>query len=78
MTVLNTIELPKVSSGIDERSIRSVVDTAQSYVEDAKHYLEEKPSTALAAVSYAEGLLDALRLLGMAKFNWPEPRSDKH
>lgn len=77
-TVLSGIEIPRVPSNIDEKFVRSIITTAESYVEDAKHYLEEKPSTALAAVSYAEGLLDALRLLGVAKFTWPEARGDKH
>lgn len=77
-TVLSRIEITKVSSNIDAKFVQSIVATAKSYVEDAKHYLEEKPSTALAAVSYAEGLLDALRLLGVAKFTWPEARGDKH
>lgn len=77
-TVLSSIEISKVTPNINERSIRSVITAARLYVEDAKHYLEEKPSTALAAVSYAEGLLDALRLLGMVKFTWPEVRGEKH
>jgi len=77
-TVLSRIEISQVTSDINERSIRSVITAARLYVEDAKHYLEEKPSTALAAVSYAEGLLDALKLLGVAKFTWPEARGGKH
>ena len=76
--VLTTVELSKGSSSFDERLIQSVVNTARSYVDDAKHYLQERPSTALAAVSYAEGLLDALRLLGIARFTWPQVRGDKH
>jgi len=75
--VLTTVELSKVSSSFDERLIQSVFNTARSYVDDAKHYLQERPSTALAAVSYAEGLLDALRLLGIARFTWPQVRGDK-
>jgi len=77
-TVLGKIEVSKASYNIDEKSIQSIIAAAESYVEDAKHYLEEKPSTALAAVSYAEGLLDALRLLGAAKFTWPGSRGDRH
>jgi len=77
-TVLGKIEVSKASYNIDEKSIQSIIAAAESYVEDAKHYLEEKPSTALAAVSYAEGLLDALRLLGAAKFTWPEARGDRY
>jgi len=77
-TVLSEIQISKTSYNIDEESIRSIVESAESYVEDARHYLEDRPLTALAAVSYAEGLLDALRLLGAAQFTWPGTRGDKH
>jgi len=77
-TVLGRIEISKATCSIDEESIQSIVSAAQSYVEDARHYLKESPSTALAAVSYAEGLLDALRLLGAAKFTWPGTRGDTY
>jgi len=40
------------------------------YLEDAEHYAEERRATALASVSYAEGILDALRLLGLVEFEW--------
>jgi len=47
--------------------IRGVSDSIQRYLRDTEHYLkEERPSTALASVAYAEGLLDALVLLGLA------------
>lgn len=75
-TVLSRIEFSKPSCTVDGESIGSVVAAAKSYVEDARHYLRDKPSTALAAVSYAEGLLDALRLLGAAKFTWPNAKGD--
>lgn len=74
--VLSQMKLKSLSS-IDETQVRGVVAAAQSYAEDAKYYLEERPSTALAAISYAEGLLDALRFLGLASFTWPDPRGDR-
>ncbi|MFH0847993.1 MAG: DUF357 domain-containing protein [archaeon] len=56
-----------------------IVDTAQRYVKDAQYYLERgDSSTALASVSYAEGLLDALKFLKIADFNWPYQRTDVH
>lgn len=69
--VLCEIELTS-SSTIDEKHVRAVVETAHSYAEDAKYYLQGWPSTALAAISYAEGLLDALRFLGLVNFSWPD------
>ena len=76
--VLNRMEFTNTFSSIDKRSIQHVVDTVHSYVDDAKHYLQDRPSTALAAISYAEGLLDALRLLGLVRFAWPDARDDEH
>jgi hypothetical protein len=37
-------------------------------VKDAKHYLEnQKPTTSLVSIAYAEGLLDALVYLELTK-----------
>lgn len=74
--VLGEMKLSSLSS-IDERQVKEVVSSAALYAEDAKHYLKERPSTALAAISYAEGLLDALRFLGLARFTWPDSRGDR-
>jgi len=49
-------------------NITRVFDAIQRYVNDAKHYLEnEKPTTSLVSVAYAEGLLDALEYLELMK-----------
>lgn len=56
---------------------RFVVETAQGYAKDARYYLERgDPSTALASVSYAEGLLDALKFLKIIDFEWPYVRNN--
>lgn len=48
--------------------ITRVSDTIQRYLRDARYYLESnKPTTALASIAYAEGLLDALIFLGLAE-----------
>jgi hypothetical protein len=48
-------------------NIRRVTDTIQRYLQDAEHYLNERrPSTSLASVAFAEGLLDALLFLELA------------
>jgi FAD synthetase len=48
-----------------------ILDTVKGYVSDARYFLHEgKPTTALASISYAEGLLDAIKLLKVAKFSW--------
>ena len=46
-----------------------VLEMARGYVKDALHYAEKrKPVTSLACVAYAEGLLDALKFLGLVEF----------
>ncbi|MGA2784165.1 MAG: DUF357 domain-containing protein [Candidatus Bathyarchaeia archaeon] len=49
-------------------SIMRVSDAIHRYVKDAKHYLEnQKPTTSLVSIAYAEGLLDALVYLELTK-----------
>jgi len=56
---------------LDEDKIQEIVEYAKRYLSDAKYYREKKQfDTALAAVAYCEGILDALRLLGMVEFTW--------
>ncbi|MBC7131085.1 DUF357 domain-containing protein, partial [Candidatus Bathyarchaeota archaeon] len=58
-------------------SIRRLVDLARAYLQDAKYYKEQKRlEVSLASIAYCEGLLDALRILGMVKFEWPK-RTEK-
>ncbi len=46
-----------------------VLELVRGYVKDARHYAEKrKPVTSLACVAYAEGLLDALKFLGLVDF----------
>jgi len=55
-------------STVKAASIKIVSDALQRYLNDARYYLEnEKPSTSLVSIAYAEGLLDALAYLGLAK-----------
>ena len=67
----------QVFKQVDRRSphdgeAERVLDHAKRYLEDAVYYSGRKRfETALASVAYCEGLLDALRLLGMVEFQWP-------
>jgi FAD synthetase len=66
-------EIKRASSSvhINEGKIESVIETAKRYLEDAKYYQRKnKLETSLASVAYCEGLLDALRLLGVVEFSW--------
>ena len=58
-------------SVLDPSKVDEIVDEAKRYLEDAKYYLKKgKPEISLASVAYSEGLLDALRMLGLVKFEW--------
>ncbi|MDH5782961.1 MAG: DUF357 domain-containing protein [Candidatus Bathyarchaeota archaeon] len=72
--VLAEIEIAE-SMQIDNKKVDSVVETAKSYLEDAKYYRDRKRfETGLASIAYSEGLLDALKLLEVAEFSWPKKK----
>lgn len=51
-------------------------ENARLYAYDAQHYLQRGDIfAALACIAYAEGLLDALRLLEKEKLEWSSPRT---
>lgn len=69
--VFDIIKVPEETTSINARNIKEVVDEAKRYLEDAKFYLQKKRlETSLASVAYCEGLLDALRLMGLTDFSW--------
>ena len=69
--VFAEIKITKGSMTISEEEIFGVIETAKRYLEDAKYYQERKKlETSLASVAYCEGLLDALRFLGIVEFSW--------
>lgn len=71
-SVFTEITISSAVSGIDKEKIESVIEQAERYLEDAKYYQKKNMlETSLATVSYCEGLLDALRMLEVAKFSWP-------
>ena len=69
--VFDTIKIPEEATSIKAENVKEVVDEAKRYLEDAKFYLQRKRlETSLASVAYCEGLLDALRVMGLADFSW--------
>jgi len=69
--VFTKIKTTQGSMTIEKEKIDNVVQTARQYLEDAKYYRDKrKLETSLASVAYCEGLLDALRLLGVIEFSW--------
>ena len=77
-SVLKKIKLKKPFQSMNDDLINEFMDHVRRYVEDAKFYFESGDlETALASISYCEGLLDALKLLGIAEFEWPSGRNAK-
>jgi FAD synthetase len=63
---------------ITEESVANILRWVADYLEDAKYYKAQgKLETSLTSVAYCEGLLDALRLLGAVKFEWPTNQERK-
>lgn len=63
--------LQQLASRRLEKPYVKLVELAKLYVDDARYYLEKGDTfTALACIAYAEGLIDALRWLGIADFEW--------
>jgi FAD synthetase len=70
--VLKELQKTTIPIAVTEAAVSDVLSWAANYLEDAKYYrLEGKLETSLTSVAYCEGLLDALRLLGAVKFEWP-------
>ena len=69
--VFDVLKVSQDAISINVENVMEVVDEAKRYLQDAKFYLNKKRfETSLASVAYCEGLLDALRLLGLADFTW--------
>jgi len=70
LSELKPLTMPAI---IARRDVERVVEVAKRYLSDSKYYGETaKDVTSLASISYAEGLLDALRFLKLVEFSWPQ------
>lgn len=70
--VFGEIEIPITLTNLNRNNLEKVLEHAKAYLEDAKYYrTKERLDVSLASVAYCEGLLDALRLLGAVRFEWP-------
>ena len=76
--VLKDLERTKTTINLTEEAVGNILRWATDYLEDAKYYKAQgKLETSLTSVAYCEGLLDALRLLGAVKFEWPTNQERK-
>jgi hypothetical protein len=70
--VLKEMQRTKGTVNVTEKNVACILGYVNNYLDDAKYYMSQKKfETSLASVVYCEGLLDALRLLGAVKFEWP-------
>jgi len=76
--VLKELQQSKVPVSVTEEYVANILGWASDYLKDAKYYKAQgKFETSLTSVAYCEGLLDALRLLGAVKFEWPKNQERK-
>ena len=68
--VREEMKLKNLPARLTEAKVIELLDHADRYITDADYYKADKKSTALTSIAYAEGVLDALRLLGVADFEW--------
>jgi len=72
-TALSELKPTIMPAIIARKDVERVVEVAKRYLSDSKYYVEiGKDVTSLASISYAEGLLDALRFLKLGEFSWPQ------
>jgi FAD synthetase len=70
--VLKEMQRVKGTITVNEESVDTIVEYVAAYLADAKYYKAQKRfETSLTSIAYCEGLLDALKLLGAVKFEWP-------
>ena len=76
--ILKQMQRTEGAVNVTEENVADILSYVNNYLEDAKYYMSQKKfETSLASVVYCEGLLDALRLLGAVKFEWPASRERK-
>jgi len=69
--VLRELEFVSDAPQRDDPKVKELLGYADMYLEDAKYYLEAgRKASSLASVGYCEGILDALRLMKLVKFEW--------
>ena len=68
-SAVKRVRIRKPFATISDQRLDYVLELVRGYVKDARHYnQEQKPVTSLACISYAEGLLDAIKFLELADF----------
>jgi hypothetical protein len=70
--VLKEMQRVKGAIALGEEAVDSILAYVTAYLADAKYYKAQgRFETSLTSIAYCEGLLDALKLMGAVKFEWP-------
>jgi hypothetical protein len=70
--VVKEMQRIKAPLKVTEECVDNILGYVTAYLEDAKYYKAQKKfETSLTSIAYCEGLLDALKLMGAVKFEWP-------
>ena len=65
---LEKLEIKPEDRVVSAANVSRVLDSIHRYLDDARHYSSQgHPTTSLASIAYAEGLLDALVFLELAQ-----------
>ncbi len=76
--VLAEMQQTQGTLAVNEQQVTNIIDYAKDYLEDAKYYkAQKKLEVSLTSIAYCEGLLDALKLIGAVKFEWPSNQQRK-
>ena len=76
--VLIEMEQAKDSIMVGKADVDMTIEHIRAYLADAKYYKSQKNfETSLTSIAYCEGLLDALKLLGLVKFEWPAKQENE-
>lgn len=68
--VLKKHQKNQLPATITSEQVDGLLKHAENYIDDAEYYQLYRKPTALTSVAYAEGILDALKLLGILEFEW--------
>jgi FAD synthetase len=76
--VLASMERSSGTLTVTDAQVENLIQYAINYLEDAKYYKAQKNlEVSLTSIAYCEGLLDALKLIGAVKFEWPTNQQPK-
>ena len=69
--VKDALKQARAGEGLLSSDERKLLDLSELYLQDSEYYLSKGDcTTAIATISYAEGLIDSLAIRGRLKIEW--------